>query len=155
MPVAALRVEVCTADAITAGRLPCSPTPVFGADTYGVAGVIGERVRAEGVPVTYVSPEDSVATSVGTTLERWRTSACPWSKAQAAPSVVVGIGFNGRGVAMATAMSAIVADWANGCPVAERNVPIFAARVILIRRLRGLGLGTSVAAFRLLDRVGI
>ena len=61
-----------TADDIMDGRLPEGPTVVFDADNYYLAGVIAERIRQSGAPVTYVTESDSVSEWAGKTSERWR-----------------------------------------------------------------------------------
>lgn len=68
------------------------------------------------------------------------------------PNVAAGLGFNGRGVGMATVMGSILADWAKGMPEAELDFPVTAPRPIPFHRFRRLGVGTTVALFRLLDR---
>ncbi|MEM1079863.1 MAG: FAD-binding oxidoreductase [Pseudomonadota bacterium] len=72
-----------------------------------------------------------------------------------APNVIAGIGFNGRGVGMATVMGRILADWATGCPEEALDFPITVARPIPFHGLRQIGLGATVAAFRVLDRMGV
>ncbi|MEM8728946.1 MAG: FAD-binding oxidoreductase [Pseudomonadota bacterium] len=74
---------------------------------------------------------------------------------QIAPNVMAGLGFNGRGVAMATVMGTLLADWARGMPEAELDFPLTQAEPIPFHRLRNLGVGATVAAYRLLDRFGI
>ena len=69
-----------------------------------------------------------------------------------APNVMAGLGFNGRGVGMATVMGSLLADWALGCPEAELDFPVTRAKPIPFHRFRNLGLGATVAVFRLLDR---
>ncbi|MGF1444828.1 MAG: NAD(P)/FAD-dependent oxidoreductase [Pikeienuella sp.] len=72
-----------------------------------------------------------------------------------APNVMAGLGFNGRGVGMATVMGQILADWAAGRPEAELDFPVSRAEPIPFHRFRRIGVGATVAAFRLLDRLGI
>lgn len=71
-----------------------------------------------------------------------------------APRVMAGLGFNGRGVGMATAMGTVLADWAAGKPEAELDFPVTEARPIPFHRFRRLGVGATVALFRALDRLG-
>ena len=52
---------VFTPDDVMAGRLPEGPTVVFDDDHYYMASVLAERIRMSGVPVTLVSPEDTIA----------------------------------------------------------------------------------------------
>ncbi|MEM7545214.1 MAG: FAD-dependent oxidoreductase [Pseudomonadota bacterium] len=63
---------VLTADDVIDGDLPDGPTVIFDQDNYYLAGVIAERVRQTGVPVTYVTESDSVSSWAGNTSERWR-----------------------------------------------------------------------------------
>ncbi|MEM9061091.1 MAG: FAD-dependent oxidoreductase [Pseudomonadota bacterium] len=63
---------VLTVDDIIEGRLPEGPTVVFDTDNYYLGGLIAERVRQHGVPVTYVTESDSVSAWAGNTAERWR-----------------------------------------------------------------------------------
>lgn len=72
-----------------------------------------------------------------------------------APNVMAGIGFNGRGVGMATVMGTLLADWASGCPQDELDFPVSKARPIPFHRFRHLGVGATVAWFRVLDRLGL
>ena len=69
------------------------------------------------------------------------------------PNAVAGIGFNGRGVGMATVMGRILADWAMGCPEDQLDYPITPAQPIPFHRFRRVGLGATVALFRILDRL--
>jgi glycine/D-amino acid oxidase-like deaminating enzyme len=72
-----------------------------------------------------------------------------------APGVMAALGYNGRGVAMATAMGRLLADWAEGKPEAELDFPVTEARPIPFHRFRRLGLGPMVATFSVLDRLGL
>jgi Glycine/D-amino acid oxidases (deaminating) len=72
-----------------------------------------------------------------------------------APNVTAGIGFNGRGVAMATVMGTILADWAQGVPDADLDFPVSDPRPIPFHRFRNIGVGATVAWFRTLDRLGL
>ncbi|MDU8943652.1 oxidoreductase [Ovoidimarina sediminis] len=64
--------KLFTPDDIMDGRLPEGPTLVFDGDGYYMAGVIAERLCADGREVIYVTPEDSVSRWAGNTSERWR-----------------------------------------------------------------------------------
>lgn len=74
---------------------------------------------------------------------------------QIAPNVVAALGYNGRGVGMATAMGTVLAKWADGCPEAALDFPMTPATPIPFHRFRNLGVGTTVATFRVLDRLGL
>ena len=71
------------------------------------------------------------------------------------PRTVAGIGFNGRGMGMATVMGTILADWAQGMPDAEIDFPVTRPRPIPFHPFRRIGVGVTVAALRTLDRVGL
>ena len=70
--VAPKGVTLLTPDDIMAGKLPDGPTLVYDEDSYYMGGVIAERVLQAGVPVTLVTPSDSVSAWAGMTSERWR-----------------------------------------------------------------------------------
>jgi glycine/D-amino acid oxidase-like deaminating enzyme len=74
---------------------------------------------------------------------------------QIAPNVVAALGYNGRGVGMATAMGTVLAKWADGVPSKELDFPMTLAEPIPFHRFRNLGVGMTVASFRLLDRFGL
>ena len=71
---------------------------------------------------------------------------------QLAPNVMAGLGFNGRGVANATVMGAILADWALGTPPGALDMAVTEARPIPFHAFRNIGLGLTMAALRTLDR---
>jgi dimethylamine/trimethylamine dehydrogenase len=54
------------------GRLPDGPTVVYDADGYYMGGVIAERLRAAGLEVTLVTPQDRVSPWAQNTGEGWR-----------------------------------------------------------------------------------
>ncbi|MEM0923939.1 MAG: FAD-binding oxidoreductase [Pseudomonadota bacterium] len=72
-----------------------------------------------------------------------------------APNVLAGLGFNGRGVANATVMGTILADWALGIPPEKLDFPITDLRPLPFHAFRGLGLSATITALRLLDRFRI
>lgn len=74
---------------------------------------------------------------------------------QIAPNVVAALGYNGRGVGMATAMGTVLAKWAQGAAPDALDFPMTQARPIPFHRFRNIGVGTTVATFRLMDRLGI
>ncbi|MEL7465510.1 MAG: FAD-binding oxidoreductase [Pseudomonadota bacterium] len=69
-----------------------------------------------------------------------------------APNVMAGLGFNGRGVANATVMGTILADWASGTPLEALDFPVTEARPIPFHAFRNIGLGATMTALRLMDR---
>lgn len=72
-----------------------------------------------------------------------------------APNVMAALGYNGRGVGMATALGKVLSSWASGCPETELDFPVAPARPIPLHRFRRVGMGASMSLFRLLDRVGV
>ncbi len=64
--------KIFTPDDIMAGRVPAGPTVVFDDDHYYMGTVMAEAVREAGVPVTLVTPDDSVSAWGEYTMDRWR-----------------------------------------------------------------------------------
>lgn len=64
--------KIYTPDDIMAGNMPQGPTLVYDDDHYYMGSVIAELIRASGVPVTLVTPEDTISTWGGYTYDRWR-----------------------------------------------------------------------------------
>ncbi|MFC1681186.1 FAD-dependent oxidoreductase [Pseudomonadota bacterium] len=64
--------RVFTPDDIMAGRVPRGPTLIFDDDHYYMSSVIAERLRAEGIEVTLVTPELMVSAWGEKTSEQWR-----------------------------------------------------------------------------------
>jgi dimethylamine/trimethylamine dehydrogenase len=56
------------------GRLPEGPTVVYDADGYYMGGVIAERLRDAGLPVTLVTPDNQISPWAGNTGEGWRVA---------------------------------------------------------------------------------
>lgn len=71
-----------------------------------------------------------------------------------APGVMAAMGYNGRGVAMASAMGRVLADWATGTPEAELDFPVTPPRPIPFHFLRKPAVIATVAWSRLQDRLG-
>ncbi|MHA1554291.1 MAG: oxidoreductase [Alphaproteobacteria bacterium] len=63
---------ILTPDDIMAGRLPKGPTLIFDDDSYYLGGVLAERLRAEGLPVTLATPAAIISAWCGNTGERPR-----------------------------------------------------------------------------------
>lgn len=74
---------------------------------------------------------------------------------EVAPGVMAGVGFNGRGVAMATALGKVLADWAAGVPAAALPFPVTRPRPIPFHALRKPAVRATVAWYRLRDRLGV
>jgi len=68
-----------------------------------------------------------------------------------APGILVGLGYNGRGVAAATAMGVVLAERASGTPAEELPVPVSKLRPIPFHALHGPALKTLVALRGLRD----
>ena len=71
-PIAEDATPVFTPDDIMDGRLPEGPVVVYDADGYYMGGVIAERLRAAGLEVTLVTPDDKVSQWAENTGEGWR-----------------------------------------------------------------------------------
>ncbi|MYM56378.1 NAD(P)/FAD-dependent oxidoreductase [Thalassovita mangrovi] len=69
--------------------------------------------------------------------------------------VMSATGFNGRGLALGTAIGKLLADWASGTPEAELDFPVTPARPIPFHFLRKPAVRAAVVLFRLRDSLGI
>ncbi|WP_022729361.1 NAD(P)/FAD-dependent oxidoreductase [Fodinicurvata sediminis] len=69
------------------------------------------------------------------------------------PGLIAGLGFNGRGVAMATAMGRVLADKASGTANEDLNFPITPVRTIPFYFLRKPAVSALAAWYALVDRV--
>ena len=69
--------------------------------------------------------------------------------------MAAGLGYNGRGVAMATAMGKVLATWASGRPHADLDFPVTPLRKIPFHRFYPFGVEARVAYYRLLDGLGL
>ena len=69
--------------------------------------------------------------------------------------ILAGLGYNGRGVAMATAMGKVMADWATGVPEQALDFPVSQVQPIPFHGLHKLAVGATVARYSLLDRLGL
>ena len=69
--------------------------------------------------------------------------------------IISGLGYNGRGVAMATAMGKVMADWAMG--IAENNLdfPVTVPRPIPFHKFSKLGVKLTLMKYKLLDFLGL
>jgi glycine/D-amino acid oxidase-like deaminating enzyme len=72
-----------------------------------------------------------------------------------APNVMAGLGYNGRGVGMATVMGTVLARWASGTAPETLDFPVTRPRPIPFHSLRQIGVSSTVTAYRLLDRLGV
>jgi glycine/D-amino acid oxidase-like deaminating enzyme len=71
------------------------------------------------------------------------------------PGMMAGLGYNGRGVAQATAMGKLMAEWAAGRPEAELDFPVTEPQPIPFHGLRRLGVAATVLKYRMLDGLGL
>jgi glycine/D-amino acid oxidase-like deaminating enzyme len=70
---------------------------------------------------------------------------------EVAPGLLAGLGYNGRGVAMATVMGRILADWALGTPAAELGFPVTPLAPIPLHRFSQIGARAAIQCLRALD----
>ncbi|HEY0275492.1 MAG TPA: FAD-binding oxidoreductase [Paenirhodobacter sp.] len=71
------------------------------------------------------------------------------------PGVLSATGYNGRGVALATVMGRIMADWADGVPPEALDFPMTPAQPIPFHFLRKPAVKAAICLFRLQDALGI
>jgi len=70
---------------------------------------------------------------------------------EVAPGLLAGLGYNGRGVAMATLMGRILAQWALATPATELGFPVTAIDPIPLHRFNQLGARLAIQGLRALD----
>ena len=70
---------------------------------------------------------------------------------QVAPGLLAGLGYNGRGVAMATVMGRILADWALGKPAPELAFPVTSLAPIPLHRFNQIGARVAIQCLRAVD----
>src|SRR5579862_4161048 len=70
-----------------------------------------------------------------------------------APGLLAGVGYNGRGVAMATVMGRLLARRALGTPVTELGFPMSPVLPLPLHRLSGLAARAAVGYLRCIDGV--
>jgi glycine/D-amino acid oxidase-like deaminating enzyme len=68
-----------------------------------------------------------------------------------APGLLAGLGYNGRGVAMATVMGRILAQWAQGAPAADLGFPVSSPAPIPLHRFNQFGARLAIQGLRALD----
>jgi glycine/D-amino acid oxidase-like deaminating enzyme len=73
---------------------------------------------------------------------------------EVAPGIIAGLGYNGRGVAMATTMGALLAKYVLGTPAAELGFPVSPIRPIALHALSRWGAAAAIQYLRLLDAFG-
>jgi glycine/D-amino acid oxidase-like deaminating enzyme len=70
---------------------------------------------------------------------------------EVAPGLLAGLGYNGRGVAMATVMGRILAQWALGTPATDLDFPVTPIDPIPLHRFNQLGARLAIQGLRALD----
>jgi glycine/D-amino acid oxidase-like deaminating enzyme len=68
-----------------------------------------------------------------------------------APGLLAGLGYNGRGVAMATVMGRVLARWALGTPTADLGFPVTPLRQVPFHAFSRLGVRATIQYLRLRD----
>ena len=68
-----------------------------------------------------------------------------------APGLLAGLGYNGRGVAMATVMGRLLARWAQGEAASELGFPVTPLRPIPMHACNGIGVRATIQYLRLAD----
>jgi len=69
--------------------------------------------------------------------------------------MIAGLGYNGRGVAMATAMGKVMADWALNVTPDKLDFPLTLPRKIPFHSFSKLGVKLTLAKYKLLDVLGL
>ncbi|MEL7398502.1 MAG: FAD-binding oxidoreductase [Pseudomonadota bacterium] len=72
-----------------------------------------------------------------------------------APGLKAGLGYNGRGVAIATAMGRVLAKWAQGAPNAELDFPVTTIKPLPFSFARETMVEAEILRLRLLDKLGV
>jgi glycine/D-amino acid oxidase-like deaminating enzyme len=70
---------------------------------------------------------------------------------EVAPGLLTGLGYNGRGVAMATVMGRILADWVLGTPASELAFPVTSLAPIPMHRFNQVGARVAIQCLRAVD----
>ena len=70
-----------------------------------------------------------------------------------APGLLAGLGYNGRGIAMATMMGRLLARRVLGCAAEELGFPITPVRPVALHRFSRLGARAGIQLFRVLDGI--
>ena len=71
------------------------------------------------------------------------------------PGIMAGLGYNGRGVAIATAMGQVLALWALGQPTDDLEFPVSPVKPLPFSFARQYAVEAEILRLRLLDRLGI
>ena len=71
------------------------------------------------------------------------------------PGVLAALGYNGRGVAMATAMGRVIANWATGTAANDLDFPVSPVTPLPFAFARTTMVEAEILRLRLLDRLGL
>ncbi|MEO1140515.1 MAG: FAD-binding oxidoreductase [Pseudomonadota bacterium] len=71
------------------------------------------------------------------------------------PGLKAGLGYNGRGVAIATAMGRVLAKWANGAHANDLDFPVTSIKPLPFSFARETMVEAEILRLRLLDKLGI
>ena len=74
---------------------------------------------------------------------------------EVAPGVMTGLGYNGRGVAIATAMGRVLAHWAGGVPPDELEFPVTPVAPLPFAFAREFAVEAEIMRLKVLDRFGL
>ncbi|MEO0372623.1 MAG: FAD-binding oxidoreductase [Pseudomonadota bacterium] len=72
-----------------------------------------------------------------------------------APGLKAGLGYNGRGVAIATAMGRVLAQWAQGVPEEDLAFPVTTIKPLPFSFARETMVEAEILRLRLLDKLGV
>jgi glycine/D-amino acid oxidase-like deaminating enzyme len=72
-----------------------------------------------------------------------------------APGVKAGLGYNGRGVAIATAMGKVLAKWAQGTPDEDLDYPVTRVKPLPFSFAKETMVEAEILRLRLLDKLGV
>jgi glycine/D-amino acid oxidase-like deaminating enzyme len=71
------------------------------------------------------------------------------------PGVMAGLGYNGRGVAIATAMGKVLAQWAHGAHSDDLDFPVSPVKPLPFSFARQYAVEAEILRLRLLDKLGL
>jgi glycine/D-amino acid oxidase-like deaminating enzyme len=74
---------------------------------------------------------------------------------EVSPGLMAGLGYNGRGVAIATAMGRVLARWAEGAGPGDLDFPVSPLRPLPFAFARSVAIEAEIARLRLLDKLGL
>lgn len=72
-----------------------------------------------------------------------------------APGLIIACGYNGKGVALGTALGERLGQHAMGAPVVDIGLPVTPLRPVPFWSLRHIGVAAHVTTYRLRDRLGV